>query len=103
MNTNCSYSSQIPIIVYDRNNAKTSASHIETSIARIKFTNNTVSGIIFLQSQFYYCIQVSGWPGKQISIPIELVDEASQLASGFTQLEPVDYSNKVSMVDEYEL
>jgi len=103
MNTNCFYSSQTPIIVYDRNNTKTSASHIETSIAKIKFTNNTVSEIMFLQSQFYYCIQVSGWPGKQISIPIELVDETSQLSSGFIQLEPVDHSNKVNMVDEYGL
>ena len=40
-------------------------------------------------------LQVSGWPGKQLSIPIELTDEANQLASEFLQLEPVDGNNKV--------
>ena len=32
----------------------------------------------------------------QISIPIEMIDEANQLASGFIQLEPVDSNNQVN-------
>ena len=41
-------------------------------------------------------LQVVGWPGMQISIPIEMIDEANQLASEFIQLEPVDSNNQVN-------
>ena len=44
-------------------------------------------------------LQVSGWPGQQLSIPIELTDEANQLASEFIQLEPVDGNNKVNDIE----
>lgn len=40
-------------------------------------------------------LQISGWPGERVSIPIELIDEANQSASGFVQLTPVDSNNQV--------
>ena len=42
-------------------------------------------------------LQVSGWPGQQLSIPIKMTDEANQLASEFIQLEPVDSNNQVNV------
>ena len=45
---------------------------------------------------FLLLLQVSGWPGQQLSIPIKLTDEANQVASEFIQLEPVDSNNQVS-------
>ena len=42
-------------------------------------------------------LQVTGWPGMQISIPIEMIDEVNQMASGFIQLEPVDANNQVNI------
>ena len=36
------------------------------------------------------------WPGMRISIPVEITDEADQLASEFIQFEPVDSDNQVN-------
>lgn len=41
-------------------------------------------------------LQISGWPGQQISIPIKLTDETDQAASEFLQLEPIDENYQVS-------
>ena len=42
-------------------------------------------------------LQISGWPGMQISVPIEMIDEANQLVSSFIQLEPADSNNQVML------
>ena len=45
-------------------------------------------------------LQVVGWPGQRLSIPIEMIDEANQPASGFIQLEPVDSNKQVNIITD---